>query len=231
VLSEADLEAAAGHAAGLAQDDETVVAVMPADPFGRGLVYLCALAPPGHEETVAWVAVDPGGSAVGDERLVREAATLTALCETGEEAAAALDADAVAAAARHALALAGEEDEALRHALAGLERAASELADTVAGIRVAEAGYLDALAACAGALAAAVADLQPLAEELSSTLSGEPGDPRDELARATWEGLGRVVAGGMPSRYAETIGAATGAVSALGDDVVRRWRRPRPAAD
>jgi hypothetical protein len=226
VLSEADLEAAAEQASGFTREGETVVAVMPADPFGRGLVYLCALARPEHEEEVAWVAVDASGHAVGDERLVREAATLTALCETGEEAAAALDADAVAGAARHALALAGGEDEALRRALSALERAATALADAVSGIRVAEAGYLDALAACAGALAAAVADLQPLAEELSSTLSGQPGDPRDELARATWEGLGRVVGGGMPSRYAETIEAATGPVSALSDDVVRRWRRP-----
>jgi hypothetical protein len=226
VLSEADLEAAAAHAGEFARGQEAVVAVMPADPFGRGLVYLCALAPPGHEEAAAWVAVDGSGHAVADERLVREAATLTALCETGEEAAAALGADAVAEAARRALALAGDEDEALRHALAALERAATQLADTVAGVRVAEAGYLDALAACAGALAAAVVELQPLAEELSSTLSGQPGDPRDELARATWEGLGRVVAGGMPARYAETIGAATGPVSALSDDVVRRWRRP-----
>jgi hypothetical protein len=62
---------------------EQVAGVLVAETLGRR-VYLCAFE---SAEGRAWLALDDGGQALGDQRLVREAASLAALCEVAEESA------------------------------------------------------------------------------------------------------------------------------------------------
>src|SRR5712671_4365428 len=125
MASEDQLLAAAAAAKPFAAAGEQVVGVLVADPFDRGLVYLCALGPPAEDEDLdddevpelGWIAVDTDGLALADARRVQEAAMLAALCETAEEAALVPDAAEIAEAAERALALAGEERPDLRAAL------------------------------------------------------------------------------------------------------------------
>jgi hypothetical protein len=161
---------------------------------------------------------------VTDERLIREAASLSALCETAEEASGALVAEEVARAAHAAIPLAGDEHPAVKEALRGVEHAARGLVSLSDGVRVASASYLDELADAARALGAAGDVLRARAEELSAHLSGTPGDPLDPLARAVWEVLGRLHVAGPPERVGEAIGAAAAAVDALAGDVVHALR-------
>src|SRR4051794_33570584 len=190
MVSPDDLVRAAERAAALAGPGEQVVAVLPAAPFSRGLVYLCALGPGGAEQAVdalAWVALDEHGEILEDEAVVREAASLVALCETAEEAAAALGASDIAAAARRAPGPAGGEPAALVAALESVAAAAEAIERSASGVRVARAAYLDELADGSRALAAGLAALREAAQELTAHLQGVPGEPGEELARAVWE--------------------------------------------
>jgi hypothetical protein len=79
-----DLERIAGAAAGHAADGEELSGVLAAEPPAVGRVYLCAFASrDGH----SWLALDDGGSPVADREVVRQAASLVALCEVAEESA------------------------------------------------------------------------------------------------------------------------------------------------
>ncbi len=93
-------------------------------------------------------------------------------------------------------------------------------------MRVASHAYVDSIGRELVALDAAQITLRPLAERISSSLSGEPGDPGEPLARAVWEVVGRITAAGGPARLADQVGAATGAIEAFADDVVAGYRIP-----
>ncbi len=79
-----DLERIAAAAAGFAAPEERVSAVVAAEPLGAGRVYLCAYeSGDGH----VWLALDDAGAPIASRRLVREAASLAALCEVAEDVA------------------------------------------------------------------------------------------------------------------------------------------------
>ncbi|HZT85774.1 MAG TPA: hypothetical protein VE984_10205 [Gaiellaceae bacterium] len=71
--------AAAEHAA----PGEALAGVLVAETLGRR-VYLCAFE---SAEGRAWLALDPDASPLTERRLVREAASLAALCEVAEDSA------------------------------------------------------------------------------------------------------------------------------------------------
>jgi hypothetical protein len=218
-----DLERAAARAAARAAPGEQVVAVLAAVPHARGPVYLCALRA-GDDETLAWLALDDEGAAVEDEAVVRDAASLVALCETAEEAAAALGAADIAASARRGLSLAGSEQPSLTAALEQVAQAATAIDELTSGVRTARAAYVDELGARSRSLAAGLAALQSAAQELSGHLQGVPGEPGEELARAAWETVGRVLEWGAPERFADAVAGAAGAIDAVASDVVEHLR-------
>ncbi len=78
-----DVERIAVAAAGFAAPGEALAGVLVAETLGRR-VYLCAFE---SAERTAWLALDDAAQPVGDARLVREAASLAALCEVAEESA------------------------------------------------------------------------------------------------------------------------------------------------
>jgi hypothetical protein len=232
MASEDQLLAAAAAAKPFATPGEEVVGVLVADPFERGLVFLCALGPPGedddHEDDevpeLGWIAVDGDGLALADARRVQEAATLAALCETAEEAALVPDAGGIADAVEGALALVGEQRSDLRAALDAAHVAALAAAAHGDGLRVARTGYIDELADAARGLSASTLALQQRGAELSASLSGEALDPAEPLARAVWGVLERIAAAGSPERFSDALGDAAPAISAFAEDVLAHYR-------
>jgi hypothetical protein len=78
-----DVGRIASAAASFAEPGEAVAGVLVAETLGR-CVYLCAFE---SAEGRAWLALDEEGEPLTDRRLVREAASLAALCEVAEESA------------------------------------------------------------------------------------------------------------------------------------------------
>lgn len=146
-----DLEHIAASAAAFASPGERVAGVLAAEPLDAGRLYLCAYA--SGEDGHVWLALDAEGRPVESRRLVREAASLAALCELAEETAGGGDLPelrARLAELRETEAPEGiEEAEA---AAAALERALRPEP------RVATAGYLDALGAAARRLELALGE-------------------------------------------------------------------------
>jgi hypothetical protein len=187
-------------------------------------VYLCALRAAGAEDLTGWLAIAEG-HAITSADAVRRAASIVALCETAEEAAGVPDAGALLDAVHRARELAGDVT-GLAGALAACEPPARALAECARGVRVASDAYVDSIGRELLTLDAAQIALRPLAERIASSLSGEPGDPREPLARAVWEVVGRVTQAGGPARLADQVGAATGAIEAFASDVVEGYRIP-----
>ena len=79
-----DLERIAEAAARHAAEGEELSGVLAAEPPTGGRVYLCAYANRGGH---SWLALDDDGSPIADRELVRQAASLVALCEVAEESA------------------------------------------------------------------------------------------------------------------------------------------------
>jgi hypothetical protein len=230
MASEDQLLAAAAAAKPFAAAGEEVLGVLVADPFERGLVYLCALGPAADDDLadddvpeLAWIALDGVGLALADARRVQEAATLAALCETAEEAALVPDAAEIAEAAERALALSGERAD-LRAALEATHAAALAAAAHGAGLRVARTGYVDELADAARGLGASAQELQQRGSELSASLTGDALDPAEPLARAVWEVLERIAAAGSPERFSDALADAAPAISAFAEDVLAHYR-------
>ena len=73
----------AGAAAGFADPGEELAGVLVTETLGRR-VYLCAFE---SAERRAWLALGAEGEPLTERRLVREAASLAALCEVAEESA------------------------------------------------------------------------------------------------------------------------------------------------
>src|SRR5262249_53531708 len=78
-----DVGRIASAAAAFAGPGEELAGVLVAETLGRR-VYLCAFESP---EGRAWLALDADAEPLADGRLVREAASLAALCEVAEESA------------------------------------------------------------------------------------------------------------------------------------------------
>ncbi len=226
MLGVSDLAGAAAVALALVDDDEEIAAVLPCDPRGDGeLVYLCALRASDADDLTGWLAITSGGEAITVADTVRRAASIVALCETAEEAAGVPEADALLDAIERSRELAGDAP-GLASALAACEPPAMVLAQGATGVRIASDAYVDGIGRELLALDAAQSTLRPLAERLSSSLSGELGDPGDPLARAVWEVVGRITQAGGPARLADQVGAATGAIEAFASDVVEGYRIP-----
>jgi hypothetical protein len=232
MASEDKLLAAAVAAKPFAAAGEAVVGVLVADPFEHGIVFLCALGPPEEDEDedagevpeLGWIAVDGDGLALADSRRVQEAAMLTALCETAEEAALVPEAAEIAGAVERALALSGDDRPELRAALEATREAALAAAVYDDGLRIARTGYVDQLGDAARALAASAQGLQRHGAELSAGLSGQPGDPAEALARAVWDVLDRIALAGAPERFGDALGEAAPAISAFAEDVLAHYR-------
>jgi hypothetical protein len=140
----------ASLAAAHAEENESVGGVIAAEPITGGRVYLCAFER-GDEHT--WLALDDDGMPVESRELVREVASLAALCEIAEETAG------------------GGQLEELRSSLLQLrlteapvgieeaEAAALALEQTIGSPpRVASPGFLDAVGAATRRLEHALGD-------------------------------------------------------------------------
>jgi hypothetical protein len=80
-----ELELIAASAARFAAEGESVAAVLASEPQPGHRVYLCAFAR--GEDDRAWLALDGAGEPVLDRAAVRDAVSITALCEVAEETA------------------------------------------------------------------------------------------------------------------------------------------------
>lgn len=148
-------------AATFAKPGEELAGVLVAETLGRR-VYLCAFA---SAEAHAWLALDAEAKPLTDKRLVREAASLAALCEVAEESAGGGHLPEL----RSRLAELRETDnpEGIEEA----EAAAASLAETLQGDpRVASGAYLDAIGSASRRLEQALgeSDGSPFAAALSS---------------------------------------------------------------
>ncbi|HVS86481.1 MAG TPA: hypothetical protein VHD91_12705, partial [Gaiellaceae bacterium] len=136
-LSE-DVERVAAAAAGLAATGEALAGVVAAEPLGRR-VYLCAF---DSAERQTWLALDDACTPIADLRVVREAASLAALCELAEESAGGGDLPGLRA---HLRELRETENPPW---IGEAEDAAAALADAIEPEpRLARHEYLDALGA------------------------------------------------------------------------------------
>jgi hypothetical protein len=79
-----DLQRIAAAAGGYAANGEQLSGVLAAEPPSGRRVYLCAYA---FRDGHSWLALDDAASPVADRELVRQAASLIALCEVAEESA------------------------------------------------------------------------------------------------------------------------------------------------
>ena len=144
-----DVGRIAAAAVGFAEAGEELTGVLAVDVLGAR-VYLCAFAAP---ERTTWLALDDATQPVSDARLVREAASLAALCEVAEESAGGGD----LAELRARLAEIRETE-----APAGIEEAEAATAALAAVIepepRVASGAYLDAIGNAARRLEEALGD-------------------------------------------------------------------------
>jgi hypothetical protein len=136
-----DLERVAEAAATFAAPGEQVAGILAAEPREGERVYLCAFeAGGGH----VWLGLDGDGQPVADRRLVRDAASIAALCEVAEESAGGGD----LAALRARLAELRETERPV-----GIEEAEEAAAALEAAIRpaprLATQLYLDSLGAAA----------------------------------------------------------------------------------
>jgi len=216
---EQELEQTLAAASSHARPGEEAVAVMATEPGADGRVYVVAFA---SGEDLAYVALDGGGAAVSDRRVVKDAVALAALAERAEEVSGATAADEL-------VERFGEAAAGLRSAGAAAAAAAAEtvvevsgrLSAAAAGPRPATPQYLDRLAALAAELGGALDAFVPFAEGLR----GAGAEPLPS-AEAAWAALAAAARAGDPANFAQAMTAAAGAVDALVADVVDNYRGP-----
>jgi hypothetical protein len=131
-----DVERIADAAAAFAGPGEELSGVLVAETLGRR-VYLCAFE---SAEGRSWLAMGDDAQPLTDRRLVREAASIAALCEVAEESAG--GGHLLELRARLAELRATDNPEGIEEA----EAAAASLAETLQPeLRVASGAYLDAI--------------------------------------------------------------------------------------
>jgi hypothetical protein len=158
-----DVGRIADAAGAFAEPGEELAGVLAAETLGRR-VYLCVFE---SAEGYAWLALDGDGQPLTDLRLVREAASLAALCEVAEESAGGGHLPEL----RGRLAELRETDnpEGIEEA----EAAAAALAETLRPEpRVASGAYLDALGTASHRLEQALGEsgASPFAAAMQSAL-------------------------------------------------------------
>jgi hypothetical protein len=168
-----DVERIADAAAAVAGPGEELTGVLVAETLGRR-VYLCAFE---SAEGRSWLAMGDDAQPLTDRRLVREAASIAALCEVAEESAGGGHLPELQA--RLAELRATDNPEGIEEA----EAAAASLAETLQPEpRVASGAYLDAIGAAsrrleqalgesggspfAAAMQAAIGSVEELAEDV-----------------------------------------------------------------
>jgi hypothetical protein len=160
----AELEAIAARAAEYADDGETVDGVLAAEPNERERLYLCSFAVPGGRRT--WLVLDADGRPVESRARVRDAVSITALCEVAEETAGGGD---VAELRSQLMTLRLTENPP---GIAEAEEAALALESALLPPpRVASPAYLDALGAATRRLERALGDDEsPFASAMQSAI-------------------------------------------------------------
>jgi hypothetical protein len=163
-----DVARIAGAAAGFVEPGEEVAGVLVAETLGRR-VYLCAFE---SSEGHAWLALDDDAQPLTERRLVREAASLAALCEVAEESAGGGHLPEL----RARLVELRETDnpEGIEEA----EAAAAALAETLQPEpRIASGAYLDAIGTAAHRLEQALGDsgASPFAAAMQAALGSVEG--------------------------------------------------------
>jgi hypothetical protein len=171
-----DVERVAAAAAAFAGPSEQLSGVLVAETLGRH-VYLCAFeSAEGH----SWLALDSDARPLTERRLVREAASLAALCEVAEESAGGEHLSEL----RARLAELREKDrpEGIEEA----EAAASSLAETLQQEpRVASGAYLDAIGSASQRLEQALGEsgASPFAAAMQAAL-GSVEELADDVERS-----------------------------------------------
>jgi hypothetical protein len=158
-----DVARIAGAAAGFADPCEEVAGILVVETLGRR-VYLCAFA---SAEGRAWLALDDDARPLTERRLVREAASLAALCEVAEESAGGGDLPELRA--RLAEIRATEAPVGIEEA----EAAAASLAETLqTEPRIASGAYLDAIGSASRRLEQALGEsgASPFAAAMQASL-------------------------------------------------------------
>ena len=170
-----DVERIAGAAAAFAAPGEELTGILVAETLGRR-VYLCAFE---SAESLAWLAMGDDAEPLTDRRLVREAASLAALCEVAEESAGGGHLPELQA--RLAELRETEHPEGIEEA----EAAAASLAGTLQPEpRVASGAYLDALGSASRRLEQALGEsgASPFAAAMQSSL-GSVEELADDVER------------------------------------------------
>ena len=159
-----EVERAAQAAAAYANADEQLSGVLVAEPREGERVYLCAFE---REEQTSWLALDGRGEPVRSRRLVRDAASIAALCEIADETAAGGDLDELTA-QLVALRLT-ESPPGIEEA----EDAVRELQRTIgAPPRIASAGHLDRVGVATRRLEQVLGETaSPFAEAMKSAVA------------------------------------------------------------
>jgi hypothetical protein len=208
-------EAAAPHAG----PRERVAAVIPAEPAGGMRVYLVAFE---GGERLAYVLLDAGGTAVADERLVRDAVSLIALCELAEEVSMAAAAADIAERFQAVADLLAEDEPEASAAAGQVADAARRVGEVAAGPRVATPRYLDRLAEVADDLGAAFAAYASHAERIAQ--AAPAGGAPEERAREAWAALAETGRAADPGGVGQALEGSTASVEALADDVIAGYR-------
>ena len=169
---EDEIRAAFEAALAFVEEGEEITGVLPTEPGHGARVYLCSYERDGDR---AWLALDGEGRPVRDQRLVRDAVSIAAMCELAEESAGGGDVGDLRA--RLVELRLTENPLGIEEA----EIAAAELQATIARApRVASVEYLDAIGLAAARLEQALgeAGVSPFAEAIKSALPAA-----DELAK------------------------------------------------
>jgi hypothetical protein len=159
-----DLRRAADVAVRYADEGEELSGIIPAEPAPGVRLYVCAFS---LDDERTWLVLDDGGRPVASRSLVRDAVTISALCELAEEAAAGGDLDELSSqlvALRLTEAPAGieEAEEAVR----ALQRTIGD------GSHVATPGRLDELGQASRRLELALGTgASPFAEAMKAAMA------------------------------------------------------------
>jgi hypothetical protein len=171
-----ELARIAAAAAAHAEPGESVTGVVAAEPAGGERVYLCSFE---RGEERSWLALDESGGPLADPSLVREAASISALCEVAEETAGGGNLEELRAQLMRLR---------LTEAPVGIEEAeaaALELEQVIGSPpRVASVDYLDAVGAAVRRLEQALGEtsLSPFATAMQQALGAADGLADDVVA-------------------------------------------------